>query len=121
SPLLHLPDHPDVYVREGVGQFLGELPTCWDETWVTPESKLGRVASIARRCGRIWYLAVLCGEDAEQLKISTAFLGDGNYNAEIFRDSPDDLQRFERVELEVNSSTPLPAALHPGGGLLARF
>lgn len=121
SPLLHLPDHPDVYAREGVGRFLGELPTCWDETWVTPESTLGRVASIARRSGRIWYLAVLCGEEAEQLKISTAFLGDGNYNAEIYRDSPDDLQRFERVELQVNSSAPLPAALHPGGGLLARF
>ena len=46
-------------------EFLRELPVCWNETVVLPQSRIGSLAAFARRSGATWYLAIAAAEAAQ--------------------------------------------------------
>ncbi|WP_298484568.1 glycoside hydrolase family 97 protein [uncultured Maribacter sp.] len=76
--------------------FIKEVPSVWDETFVLPESEIGELAAIARRNKEDWYVGVLHARNQEKLIIDCTFLGDGEYTASIFTDD----METERINLE---------------------
>ena len=59
APLQMLADTPSNYLREPeTMQFLGPVPTVWDETRVI-DAKLGKYIIVARRKGRDWYVGAM--------------------------------------------------------------
>lgn len=49
-----------------VCDFLRGVPDTWDETRVLEPSEIGRLAIIARRLGKDWYIGILNGEDKKK-------------------------------------------------------
>ena len=104
-------------------RFLGSLPTTWDDTKVI-EAAFSDHVVIARRKGDDWYLAAMNDWDAKTFHIPLAFLGDGKYDTQIFRDginadrNPSDYQIESR---SVTHTDMLDIHLAPGGGFLAHF
>ena len=76
--------------------FIKEVPSVWDETYVLPQSKIGELAAIARRKNDDWYIGVLSSGEQKELIIDCDFLKDGDYTVHIF---PDDTEA-EPINLE---------------------
>ena len=88
SYLVSLCDYPQAYEGEPGFEFLQEIPTIWDET-VVPAAKLDEYIIIARRKGNSWYVGSLNNSEPRDIEVSLDFLSTGNYDAEIYSDSPD--------------------------------
>lgn len=104
-------------------EFLGAIPTVWDETQIIA-AKLGEFAVILRRSGNEWFLAAMNDWTPAEFSIPLEFLEKGEYCAEIAEDginasrNPHDY----RISTEYFSSRDiLPVRLAPGGGYVARF
>ena len=67
SALQHLGDRPESFLAQpmDVQQFLGQLPTAWDETRLLGGYP-GQYVVMARRCGDVWYVGILNGRDEQQ-------------------------------------------------------
>jgi alpha-glucosidase len=86
APLQMLADSPSLYLREpDVMEFLGPVPTVWDETMVL-DAKIGEYVLIARRRGRDWYVGAMTNWTARELQVDFSFLGDGEYELESYGD-----------------------------------
>ncbi|NDV84593.1 glycoside hydrolase family 97 protein [Bacteroides sp. 51] len=86
SPLNMLCDSPTNYEREPeCTAFIAEIPTVWDET-VAINGEISKYITIARQKDGIWYLGSLTNWDARTLTLDLSFLGEGNWQAEVFRD-----------------------------------
>ena len=80
SGLQHLADRPESFLAQPkeVQDFLGQLPTVWDETRYV-SGYPGESAVLARRSGNTWYVAGINGKDAPQiLKTNLSFIGKGS-------------------------------------------
>ncbi|MDO3628835.1 glycoside hydrolase family 97 protein [Mucilaginibacter sp. BT774] len=91
SGLQHFADRPSAYygLTDAPRKFLMAFPTTWDETKLI-EGYPGEMVVIARRKGKLWYVAGLNGKDTPQtLNVSFAFLGNSNYSFQIFKDGTD--------------------------------
>lgn len=77
SPLLTVAENPAVLAADprfsAARELLSRLPTVWDETRVLPASRIGRRALIARRKGKVWYVAGVCTDPA-RVVIPPAYL-----------------------------------------------
>ena len=76
SGLQHLADSPESFLAQPkeVQQFLGELPTVWDETRYV-SGYPGESVVLARRHGSTWYVAGLNGRDeAQTLTFDLSFI-----------------------------------------------
>lgn len=86
SPLNMLCDSPDSYENQTeCTEFIAAIPTVWDNT-IAMNGKIGEYISIARRKGDIWYVGSLTNWDARTLYLDLSFLGEGSWQAEIFKD-----------------------------------
>jgi hypothetical protein len=67
SALQHLADRPESFLSQPqeVQDFLGQLPTVWDETRYV-SGYPGESAVLARRSGNTWYVAGINGTDSER-------------------------------------------------------
>lgn len=120
--------------------FLKEVPTVWDETIVLPESKIGKLAAMARRKGTDWYLGVISSGPDRELTLNCNFLSGENYRTEIFTDDKnaepinlDGLNSranltkyktaipFKKVEMTGNKNTILKLDLAENGGAVIWF
>jgi len=124
SPLQMLADSPSHYLREPeIMEFLGPVPTVWDQTKVI-DGKIGEYVIIARRHGQDWYLGAMTDWTARELEIDFSFLPAGNYQMKAFQDGAN-ADRFgsdyQRVVSVVNRSTKLKISLAGGGGWAARI
>ena len=103
---------------------LKALPTVWDETVVLPFSEIREVAGFARRSGDTWFVAIMNGPYARNVRIKLSdFLGKGpregaGYHATLLRDTdkPADL-KVEHVTLAPGDA--LSVELRSGGGFVA--
>ena len=78
SPLQMLADSPSNYMREPEAmEFLGPVPTVWDETKVL-DAKLGEYVLLARRSGRDWYVGAMTNWTGRDLDVDLSFLPYGN-------------------------------------------
>ena len=60
-------------------EFLGPVPTVWDETKVL-DAKIGEYVVVARRNGREWYVGAMTDWTARELEIDLSFLPDGTFS-----------------------------------------
>ncbi len=124
SPLQMLADSPSNYRKEPESlAFLSAVPTVWDETRVLG-AEVGQLILVARRSGRDWYLGALTNWTPRDLEVPLAFLGDGQFEADIYRDGPNADRvgvDYAREKRPVSSADRLSIHLAPGGGFAARI
>jgi len=123
SPLQMLADSPSHYLREPeIMEFLGPVPTVWDETKVL-DAKLGEYVLLARRLGREWYVGAMTDWTARDLEIDFSFLSAGSYEIESYEDGVN-ARRFGndyvKTKRPVDKGTKLRIKLAEGGGWAAR-
>ena len=122
SPLMMMCDSPSNYRRnEEYARFLASIPTVWDET-VALDAKAGDYLLIARRNGDTWYVAGLNDWNGRKLEVTLDFLGEGEYDAQIFMDGVNADSWGEDYKLEktvVSKGDVLPVRMADGGGWVA--
>lgn len=124
SPLVMLCDSPTAYLKEPQTlDYIVRFPTRFDRT-IVPAGEIGRYIVTVRRAGDRWYLGALTNWDARDVEVKLDFLGDGRWNARIFRDGVNADRYGEDYILEertVTASETLTMPMAPGGGYAVQF
>ena len=141
SPLQMLADTPSNYLQEpDAMEFLGPVPTVWDETRVL-DGRIGDYVVIARRKGRDWYVGAMTDWTPRELEIDLSFLspsstssspssssppgvGAGNFQMTAYEDGANAETTgsdYRKTTVPVNKTTRLKVKLGPGGGWAARI
>ena len=124
APLQMLCDSPTKYEKNmECFDFMSKTPVVWDDTVGLPGNADG-YAACARRSGDVWYAAGMSNSEARDYEFDTAFLGEGNWNAEIFRDAPDadkDPTKYIHETKAIKAGEKFALKMAPGGGFVVRF
>ncbi|MBD3266344.1 hypothetical protein GF373_06705, partial [bacterium] len=124
APLQMLSDSPTLYWEErDTMDFLSAVPTTWDET-VPLDGKIGDYALLARRHGKDWYVGGLTDENARNVQVDFSFLGEGTYQADIYKDGPNAERNgidFQRTQMTVDANSVMTFHLAPAGGVAIRI
>jgi alpha-glucosidase len=124
APLQMLSDSPSNYLRETeTMEFLGAVPTEWDETRVL-EAKIAEYVVVARRNGKDWYVGAMSDWTGRTLEIDLSFLPDGNFTMDGYQDGVNadrNASDYKKSTQQVNRSTKLKLQLASGGGWAARI
>jgi len=124
SPLQMLADSPSHYLREPeVMEFLGPVPTVWDDTKVLA-AKMGEYVVIARRHGRDWYVGAMTDWTARELEIDFSFLSSGSYEIESYEDGVNANRLgsdYTKTRKQLDKNAKLRIKLAEGGGWAARI
>ena len=120
SPFLCFADKPDLYLESNILPFIKTLPSTWDETIVLPGSKIGELASFARRKGSTWYVAVINNKANDNYSIDLSFLNSGAYNGVCYEDS-DDPQVVHIRREKVKKGDDLQIKMKRDGGFVGVF
>jgi alpha-glucosidase len=121
APLLTYAAHPRTILDSPCASMIKSIPAVWDETVVLPVSEIGEVAAFARRSGDTWFLAVVNGPSARDVRIPLAFLGPDDYDALLLRDRKGDPAAVRVEEAAARRGDSLAVELSDGGGFVARF
>ena len=97
------------------------VPSTWDETRVLTGSEIGELVLFARRKGDTWFLAVMCGPDAQTIQVPLSFLGAGRYQSTLVRDDAPDGSTVRVESGVVSQKETIALELRPGGGFVGRF
>jgi len=124
APLQMLSDTPTNYLREPeIMDFLGPVPTEWDETKVL-DAKIADYVLVARRNGSDWYIGAMTDWDPRDLEVDLSFLPDGKFTMEAYQDGVN-ADRFasdyKKTSAPVEKASKLKIHLAPGGGWAARI
>lgn len=84
-----------------------------------PGSEPGKVAAIARRAGKSWFVAILNGANATTLDLSLGFLGSGSWQSIRLGDATGKADAWDRKEGAVSASDTLKVTLASRGGFVA--
>jgi len=117
SGLQHFADRPTAYydLPDAPRNFLMAFPTTWDDTKLI-DGYPGEMVVIARRKGKLWYVAGLNGKDTPQtLNLNFKFLGNSDYTFQIFNDGAD-TKTIASVTRSVKKSDTLQIQCLPRGG-----
>ena len=125
APLQMLCDSPTKYEKNAeCFSFMSKVPTTWADTKAlggTPDTMF----AVARQAkDGSWYAAGMTNADARDFTLDTAFLGAGEWKAEIFRDADDaDTQptHYVRETKTVKAGEKIALRLAKGGGFAIRF
>jgi alpha-glucosidase len=124
SPLQMLSDSPSNYLREPqIMEFLGPVPSVWDETKVL-DGRIAEYVMVVRRSGSDWYVGAMTNWTPRELEIDLSFLPDGNYSMNAYQDGVNADRYgsdYQQVKTQVNKTTKLKLKLAPGGGWAARI
>ena len=124
APLQMLSDSPSNYLREPeIMEFLGRVPTQWDDTKVL-DAKIAEYVVVARRNGKDWYIGAMGDWTPHALDIDLSFLPDGNFTMEAYQDGVNadrNASDYKKTTTQVNRNTKLKLELASGGGWAARI
>ena len=124
SPLNMLCDNPSNYNREPeCTEFIANIPTVWEKT-VALDGKVGEFVAIARLHGNDWYVGALTNWDAREVELDLAFLGDGNYKLELFKDGINADRAacdYKKEVIPVPADRKVKVKMAPGGGWAAKI
>jgi alpha-glucosidase len=124
SPLQMLADSPSNYLREPeTMEFLGPVPTVWDETRVL-DGKIGDYVAVARRHDRDWYVGAMTDWTARDLEIDLSFLPAGAFELDAYADGVNAdrwASDYARTKSEVDRTRRVKVRLAEGGGWAARL
>lgn len=118
SPFLAMGGHPQTYLANPALDVLKAVPATWDETIVLPGSEPGKVAAMARRHGRDWFIAVINGGGATHMTLALEFLNKGRWKLTELRDAPDRPDAWARTQQDVTQDTAIALDLVPRGGFV---
>jgi len=123
SPLQMLADEPTAYEKETeCMKFLSAVPTTWDQT-VVLDAKVAEHILLARRNDDTWFIGGLTGSAAQTISIDLSFLGEGQFEMEIWRDGENtrtDGTNYEYFkERSINSEMKYIISMAEGGGWAA--
>ena len=124
SPFNMLCDVPTNYMKEEeCTRFIAQVPTVWEET-VPLTGEVAKYIALARRSGSDWYVGALTNWDARELTLDLSFLGEGDYQIELFRDGINADRAacdYKKEVLTVPANRKLTVKMAPGGGYAARI
>lgn len=120
SPLLTYAAHPSSILDNPAVDLIKAIPAVWDRTIVLDCSQIGQLAAFARQGGNRWFIGVLNGPDARQVKVDLGFLGTGEYEALIASDT-EDTDGLDVARKTVRRDQSITISLVPGGGYVAMF
>jgi alpha-glucosidase len=124
SPLQMLADSPSNYLREPqTMEFLGPVPSVWDDTKVL-DGRIAEYVAVARRSGKEWYVGAMTNWTPREMEIDFSFLPEGNFSMEAYQDGINADRNgsdYLQVKTQVNNKTKLKVKLAPGGGWAARI
>lgn len=113
--------------RPDAFQFIKDVPTDWEES-IALDGEVGDYAIIARkdRNSEDWYVAALTDADARKLIVDLSFLGEGKYEAQIYRDGPKADYETDPYDMVIETKTvtaadKLSLALGRSGGAAIRL
>ena len=120
SPFNMLCDAPQYYDREKeCTEFISKVPTVWEET-VALDGKVGDYIVIARRKGNTWYIGGLTGHQERTVTIDLDFLGEGEWNVELFQDGINAARHGEDYKKTISpAGKTLTVKMASGGGFAA--
>ncbi|HEY2942267.1 MAG TPA: glycoside hydrolase family 97 protein [Vicinamibacteria bacterium] len=124
SPLQMLADSPSNYLREPeTMEFLGPVPTTWDETRVL-DGKIGDYVAVARRHGSDWYVGAMTDWTPRDLDLDLSFLPEGSFELDAYADGINSdrwASDYARTKSDVDRTRRLKVHLAEGGGWAARL
>ena len=124
SPLQMLADSPTHYDKEPEAmEFLGAVPSVWDETRVL-DGTIGDFIVIARRRGADWYLGAMTDWTPRGGKVDLSFLGNGEFQMTSYEDGPEAEHKasdYRKTVTAVTKASQVTMKLAPGGGWAARI
>jgi alpha-glucosidase len=124
APLQMLSDSPSNYLREPeIMEFLGPVPTEWDETKAL-DARIADYVVVARRNGKDWYIGAMNDWTPRSLDIDLSFLSDGNFTMDAYQDGANadrNASDYQKTTTQVSRSTKLKLQLASGGGWAARI
>jgi alpha-glucosidase len=124
SPLQMLADSPANYMREPEAmEFLGPVPTVWDETRAL-DARIGEYVLVARRKGEDWYLGAMTNWTGRELDVDLSFLPPGTLQMEAWQDGVNASRMagdYRLVKSQVTAKDRLKIRLAGGGGWAARI
>ena len=124
SPLQMLADSPTNYLREPeTMEFLGPVPSVWDETKVL-DAKIGEYVLLVRRSGRDWYVGAMTNWTGRDLTVDLSFLPAGQFTLDAYQDGVNadrNATDYKKTKSQVTNATKLKITLAPGGGWAARI
>jgi alpha-glucosidase len=124
GPLQMLSDSPTNYLREPeIMEFLGPVPSVWDETRVL-DARIAEYVLLARRNGPDWYVGAMTDWTGRDLNIDFSFLPEGNFTMDAYEDGVNadrNASEYRKTTLQVTRNTKLKIHLAPGGGWAARL
>jgi alpha-glucosidase len=124
SPLQMLADSPSNYMREPEAmEFLGPVPSVWDETRVL-DAKIAEYVVVVRRNGRDWYIGAMTNWTPRDLEIDLSFLPAGTLRMEAYQDGVNAGRMagdYKLVKSQVNRNARMKIHLAEGGGWAARI
>jgi alpha-glucosidase len=121
SPLLVYGAHPGSILAHPARELIQDIPSVWDETVVLPPSAIGEVAAFARRCGRVWFVAIVNGKEPRTLRVELPFLDEGEYRSLLVRDDAADPAAVKVEKGAARRGDVLTVELRGGGGFVARL
>ena len=123
GPLSMVSDYPEIFDHLPEMEFVDKVPTVWDETKVI-NGDPSKYVTIARRQGADWFLGSMTNWDSRDLDIPLDFLGQGEFDAQIFADGADADTVPTHVIIsrkQVKASDHVSLHLAPGGGAAIIF
>jgi alpha-glucosidase len=124
SPLQMLADSPSNYMREPEAmEFLGPVPSVWDETRVL-DAKIAEYVVVARRSGQDWYIGAMTNWTPRDLDLDLSFLPSGALHMESYQDGVNAgrmASDYKLVKGPLDKNTRLKIHLAEGGGWAARI
>ncbi len=123
SPLCCVCDHPRHYRDQPGADFLKIVPTVWDDTRVL-DAEVAEYLVMARRSGNDWFLGALTNGKPREVEVKLDFLGNGRWQARIWKDADDSRLSAEHLAMEdrfVTSADTLKINMAPGGGCVVHF
>ncbi len=124
SPLQMLADTPSSYLREPeIMEFLGPVPTVWDETRVL-DARIADYVLVARRSGRDWYVGALTDWTPRELDLDLSFLPAGSFRMSSYEDGVNADRYgsdYHKTAADVSREGRLKIKLAAGGGFAARI
>jgi alpha-glucosidase len=104
-------------------EFLGKIPTEWDETIII-DALFGKYIAEVRRSGDNWYIAAMNDWSPKEFSVPLTFLKNGTYSVETASDginSEKNPEDYKITNKAVTSKDSIIIKLAPGGGFVARL
>lgn len=124
APLQMLADSPNKYMKEQeCTGFIAQVPTVFDET-VTLDGEIGEHIALARRKENVWYVGAMTNWTPRDYIIDFSFLGEGNYEAEIFSDGINahrEAADYRKEIRTISACDKLKIHMAPSGGWTAKI